>query len=46
MNNLPYVLTMLLALVLCIANVYSMHTFRISMKKLILWHELKVLNFL
>ena len=36
MNNLPYVLTMLLALVLCIANVYSMHTFRISMKKLIL----------
>ena len=36
MNTLPYVLTMLLALVLCIANVYSMHTFRISTKKLIL----------
>ena len=36
MNNLPYVFPVFIALVLCIANVYSMHTFRISTKKMIL----------
>ena len=36
MNNLSYVFPVFIALVLCIANVYSMHTFRISTKKIIL----------
>ena len=36
MNNLSYVFPVLIALALCIANVYSMHTFRISTKKMIL----------
>ena len=36
MNNLSYVFPVFIALVLCIANVYSMHTFRISTKKMIL----------
>ena len=36
MNNLSYVFPVFIALVLCTANVYYMHTFLISTKKLIL----------